>query len=381
MGRRRSPRRASRASARSRARSTVAATRASGASMSCGARAGRDSPSDEDAGSAARSRLPPRARPGVESGGIARCRPRRPPGQLRRRTIRGPASRRRSERPIAPPALRRAQAAPGGAAGGAESASPGRRRVGGAAYLPPGVGLRPGASGSPPRTDRCAAPQRLRGPGDTNRRPADDAARLRVHRGRGAGTWPMPAPEPVADACEVLASGKPTTIHEIVQHVERVVHREPQLVFAATRDNATDITFAPQALPLAVDHHRPGDRHPPAPSRHVLPRSCRRQRAMSMDVEYSRHYRDLHRAPLVVPLPPALGEASPRPAPRQQGRGRRSDPRHRRRRRALPAAAGELRRARGAGAGARSSARSPASAGRCTCGPSTSPSIRASSTD
>ena len=53
----------------------------------------------------------------------------------------------------------------------------------------------------------------------------------------------------VTDTCEVLASGKPTTIHEIVQHVGRVVHRVPRLVFAATRDNATDITFAPQVLP------------------------------------------------------------------------------------------------------------------------------------
>lgn len=54
---------------------------------------------------------------------------------------------------------------------------------------------------------------------------------------------------PGADACQVLASGKPTTIHEIVQHVGRVVHRPPTLTFAARRDNATDITFAPSALP------------------------------------------------------------------------------------------------------------------------------------
>lgn len=51
------------------------------------------------------------------------------------------------------------------------------------------------------------------------------------------------------DTCEVLASGKPTTIHEIVHHVRRVVHRVPALVFSARRDNATDITFAPEALP------------------------------------------------------------------------------------------------------------------------------------
>lgn len=54
---------------------------------------------------------------------------------------------------------------------------------------------------------------------------------------------------PGADACQVLASGKPTTIHEIVQHVGRVVHRPPTLTFAARRDNATDITFASSALP------------------------------------------------------------------------------------------------------------------------------------
>ena len=51
------------------------------------------------------------------------------------------------------------------------------------------------------------------------------------------------------DRCEILASGKPTTIHEIVHHVRRVVHRVPALVFAARRDNSTDITFAPSALP------------------------------------------------------------------------------------------------------------------------------------
>lgn len=51
------------------------------------------------------------------------------------------------------------------------------------------------------------------------------------------------------DRYEVLASGKPTTIHEIVHHVTKVAHRRPALAFAAQRDNATDITFAPAVLP------------------------------------------------------------------------------------------------------------------------------------
>ncbi|MDA8019990.1 MAG: NAD-dependent epimerase/dehydratase family protein [Thermoanaerobaculia bacterium] len=61
-----------------------------------------------------------------------------------------------------------------------------------------------------------------------------------------ADAWVLPT-QP--DRCEILASGKPTTIHEIVHHVHKVVHRTPALVFAARRDNATDITFAPSVLP------------------------------------------------------------------------------------------------------------------------------------
>lgn len=48
---------------------------------------------------------------------------------------------------------------------------------------------------------------------------------------------------------EILASGKPTTIHEILHLVTKVSGRPPAVRFETLRDNSSDITFSPSALP------------------------------------------------------------------------------------------------------------------------------------
>lgn len=57
------------------------------------------------------------------------------------------------------------------------------------------------------------------------------------------------APPPEGPSVELLASGKPTSIHEILHMVKRAVGRAPALRFAGRRGNRSDITFAASALP------------------------------------------------------------------------------------------------------------------------------------
>lgn len=56
-------------------------------------------------------------------------------------------------------------------------------------------------------------------------------------------------PPPRRPRIELLASGKPTSIHEILHLVEGVVGRRPGLRYTASRSNSSDITFAASALP------------------------------------------------------------------------------------------------------------------------------------
>lgn len=48
---------------------------------------------------------------------------------------------------------------------------------------------------------------------------------------------------------EVLASGKPSSIHEVIHHVTAVLPRAPRVRFAGRPDNRLDISFAAECLP------------------------------------------------------------------------------------------------------------------------------------
>lgn len=49
--------------------------------------------------------------------------------------------------------------------------------------------------------------------------------------------------------CHTLASGRPTSIHEIQEIAERVLRRKVYFVFSGANRNAADITYSPRMLP------------------------------------------------------------------------------------------------------------------------------------